>query len=125
MASNKREILGPVALTTTLTTNVFAPAAAGASAVGYTATASYILIYRLSIANKTASAATATLYKTTTGANTAGTELCLGLSVAANSVTAIDFPGGLRLEGAGGFIVGGSGTATALTITATAEIGLV
>ena len=125
MAQNRKEVFGPVALSTTLTTNIIAPAAAGASAVGYTATASYILITHIHIANKTGSAATFTLYKGATGANTAGTELFLGYSVAANSSYDWYPAGGLYLAGTNGFLVGGSGTATALTLTAHGEIGLV
>ena len=123
MPQIKTEIFGPVALTTTLTTNVVAPAAAGASAVGYTATASYLVLRHIHIANKTGVAATFTLYKGTTGANGAGTELWLGKSVAAND--AFDWYGLMRLEGAAGFIVGGSNTATALTFEAEGEVGLV
>ena len=124
MAANKTEVFGPVALTTTLTTNIIAPAAAGASAVGYTATASYILIYHIRIVNKTGSAATFTLYKGATGANTAGSEFMgNATSVAANSF--VDWNGRLRLEGTNGFLVGGAGTGTALTLTAEGEVGLV
>ena len=124
MAANKTEIFGPVALTTTLTTNIVAPAAAGASAVGYTATATYILIRHIRIVNKTTSAATFTLYKGATGANTAGTEFMgTATSVAANSF--VDWNGLVRLEGTNGFLVGGAGTGTALTFTAEGEVGLV
>lgn len=124
MASNKLSTFGPVALTTTLTTNVIAPAAAGASAVGYTATATYIVLRHIRIVNKTGSAATFTLYLGTTGANAAGTEVVgTAYSVAANS--AFDWYGQMRLEGAAGFLVGGAGTTTALTLTAEGELGLV
>ena len=124
MAANKTEIFGPVALTTTLTTNIIAPAASGGSAVGYTATATYILIRHIRIVNKTTSAATFSLWKGATGANTAGTEVVgNALSVAANS--AFDWYGQMRLEGSGGFLVGGAGTTTALTFTAEGELGLV
>lgn len=125
MAQNKKEVFGPVALTTTLTTNVIAPAAAGAGAVGYTATASYLLITRLRIANKTAISGTVTLYKGATGANAAGTEICFGESVPANSEINLDFPGGLRLEGANGFLVGGANANTTLVLTGVGEVGLV
>lgn len=122
--ANKSEIFGPVALTTILTTNIIAPAAAGASAVGYTATATYIILRHIRIVNKTGSAATFTLYKGTTGANTAGTEVVgTALSVAANS--AYDWYGLMKLEGSAGFLVGGAGTATALTFEAEGEVGLV
>lgn len=124
MASNKIEVFGPVALTTTLTTNIVAPAAAGASAVGYTATATYIILRHIRIVNKTGTAATFSLWKGLTGANTAGTEVVgQGLSVAPNS--AFDWYGAMRLEGASGFLVGGAGTATALSFQAEGELNLV
>ena len=124
MAQNKSEIFGPVALTNTLTTNIVAPAIAGASAVGYTATATYILLTHIRIVNKTTSAATFTLYKGSTGANSAGTEvLGTATSVAANS--AFDWYGRMRLEGSGGFLVGGASANTTLTFQAEGELGLV
>jgi hypothetical protein len=123
MAGNKLQLFGPVALTTTLTTNVIAPAAAGAGGVGYTATATYILLRRVHITNKTGAAATFTLYIGATGANAVGTEWALGISIAAN--TSFEWQGQLRLEGANGFLVGGSNTVTALTFEAEGEVGLV
>jgi len=124
MASNKLQTFGPVALTATLTTNVIAPAAAGASAVGYTATGSYVVLRHIRIVNKTAGAVTFSLYLGATTANAAGTEVVgTALSVAANS--AFDWYGALRLEGANGFVVGGASAATSLTLTAEGEVGLV
>lgn len=124
MASNKLQTFGPVALSNTLTTNIIAPAAAGASAVGYTATASYIVLRHIRIINKTAGAVTFSLYVGATGANAAGTEFMgTATSVAANSY--IDWYGQLRLEGSGGFLVGGASAATSLTLIAEGEVGLV
>jgi hypothetical protein len=58
-----------------------------------------------------------------TGANAAGTEvIAQATSVAANSY--IDWYGQLRLDVAD-FLVGGAGTATALTIQGEGEIGVV
>lgn len=124
MPQIKTEIFGPVALSNTLTTNIIAPAAAGASAVGYTATASYIILRHIRIVNKTAGAATCSFWKGATGANTAGTEVIgQGLSVAANSF--VDWYGMMRLEGTNGFLVGGASAATTLTLEAEGEVGLV
>lgn len=120
----KVEIFGPVALSTTLTTNIVAPAAAGAGAVGYTATADRITLTKIRIVNKTGAAATASLWKGATGANAAGTEvIAQGTSVPANSY--IEWVGKLVLEGTNGFLVGGSNTATALTFEGEGEIGKV
>jgi hypothetical protein len=124
MPQIKTEIFGPVALTTTLTTNIIAPAAAGASAVGYTATATYIILRHIRVVNKTGGAATFSLWKGATGANAAGTEVVgQALSVPANSF--VDWYGLMRLEGTNGFLVGGASANTTLTLEAEGEVGLV
>lgn len=112
-------------MSSTYTTNIVAPAAAGASAVGYTATASYILLNHIRVNNKTAGAVTFRLWKGATGANAAGTELAYDQSVPAASAVDIYFPTGLRLEGTNGFLVGGASAATSLTFEADGEVGLV
>ena len=122
MAQNRTLRVGPVALTNTLTTNILNPAAAGAG-VGYTPTASYIILRHIRIVNKTAGAITFSLWLGATGANAAGTEFIgTGLSVAANS--AFDWYGIARLDAAD-FLVGGASALTSLTLEAEGEIGLV
>ena len=122
MASNKIINIQPIALTTTLTTNILNTAITSlAGPVGLTATQPYLILRHVRIANKTGSAATFSLWKGATGGNVAGTEVIgTGVSVAANS--AYDYYGILRLD-SGDFLVGGSNTATALTLTAEGEIG--
>ena len=121
MAGNRILRVGPVALSATLTTNILNPAAAG-SGTGYTPSASYIILRHIRIVNKTSSAATFSLWLGLTGANTAGTEVIgQAYSVAANS--AFDWYGMLRMDAAD-FLVGGAGTATALTFEAEGEVGL-
>lgn len=121
MASNKTFRFGPVALTTTLTTNILNPPAASGG-VGAGSSGQYIVLKHLRITNKTASAATFSLWLGATGANTAGTEIVgTGKSVPAND--SIDWYGIMRLDAAD-FLVGGSGTAAALTITGEGEIGV-
>jgi hypothetical protein len=121
MASNKTFRLGPVALTTTLTTNILNPPTATGGVNGGSS-AQYIILKHLRIHNKTASAATFSLWLGATGANTAGTEVVgTAQTVAANS--AYDWYGLLRLDSTD-FLVGGAGTATALTITGEGEIGV-
>lgn len=124
MAANKVIRFGPVALTTTLTTNIINPAVTSiAGPVGFTMTQPYVLIKHIRIVNKTASAATFSLYIGATGANTAGTEFMgIAQSVPANSF--VDWYGQVRLDSTD-FLVGGAGTATALTFQAEGEIGLV
>lgn len=124
MASNKLFNFGPVALTTTLTTNILNPGA-GARAtppVGFTDTVQYIIIRHIRVVNKTGSAATFSLWKGATAGNVAGTEVVgQGTSVAANS--AYDWYGVMRFDSAD-FLVGGAGTTTALTIQGEGEIGV-
>lgn len=121
MASNKTFRLGPVALTTTLTTNILNPAAASGG-VNAGASAQYIILKHLRITNKTGSAAAFSLWLGATGGNVAGTEVVgSGKSVPPND--SIDWYGILRLDAAD-FLVGGAGTASALTITGEGEVGV-
>lgn len=106
MAGTPKRLFGPLALTTTLTTNVYN--GAGGSALLYD------VLRMIHIVNKTASAATFTLYLGATGGNAAGTELFVGFSVAANS--SYDWYCNLRLASTD-FLVGGAGTTLALVIT--------
>lgn len=113
---------GPLALTTTLTTNILNP---GTTTGGTNCTAApfdklKLLLKHIRIVNKTSSAATFTLYLGATGANAAGTEfLGTATSVAANS--AYDWYGEKPMFTTQ-FLVGGAGTTTALTIEGSGEI---
>lgn len=121
MASNKKFRFGPIALTTTLTTNLLNPPTATGGVNGGSSS-QYIILNHVRIVNKTTSAATFSLWLGATGANAAGTEVIgTTTSVAANS--AFDYYGSLRLDAAD-FLVGGAGTATALTIMGEGEIGV-
>jgi hypothetical protein len=122
MAQNKAFNLGPIALTTTLATNILNPPTASGG-VNAGSSAQYILLRHIRITNKTGTAATFTLYKGATGANTAGTEIVgTAISVPANSGVDYWFAG-LRFDAAD-FLVGGAGTTLALTISAEGEIGV-
>lgn len=122
MAANKIINIQPIALTTTLTTNLLnTNITALTGPVGLSATQPYLILRHIRITNKTGTVATFSLWKGATGANAAGTEVIgTGVSVAANS--SYDWYGILRMDSAD-FLVGGSGTATALTLTAEGEIG--
>lgn len=124
MAQNKKFKFGPVALTTTLTTNILNPAITSvAGTVGFTATQPYLLLYHVRITNKTANAATFSLWVGASGGNAAGTEFInTGHSVAANDSYDWYSPSGFRIDSTD-FLVGGAGTATALTISGEGEIG--
>ena len=122
MASNRLITIGPVALTTTLTTNVLNGAVTSlAGPVGITLTQPIIILRHIRIINKTASAATFSLWLGGTGGNVAGTEFIgIGTSVAANSY--FDWYGLAQLVSTQ-FLVGGAGTTLALTLQAEAEVG--
>src|ERR1700731_2405838 len=124
MASNKLWSCGPGALTNTLTTNILNfNITSLAGPVGTTLTQPYYIIRHIRISNKTASAATFSLWLGATGGNVAGTRVVgTGLSVAANQ--AYDWYGMMRMDVAQ-FLVGGSGTASALTFQCEGELGFV
>lgn len=123
MPENKKIRFGPVALTTTLTTNIVnCTVTSLAGPTGFTMTQPYVLINHIHIVSKTTANATVSMWIGATGANAAGTEFLNGLTVAPNSV--YDWYGELRLDAAD-YLVGGSNTATALTFEAEGEIGLV
>ena len=125
MAANKPFAFGPLALTTTLTTNIFNPGTTTGGVASTTAPYDKLfgLIRQIRVVNKTGTAATFTLYKGATGANAAGTELAVAQSVPANDYVELVWPSGLRFDTAD-FLVGGAGAATALTIQGIGEIGV-
>jgi hypothetical protein len=121
MSSNKTFRFGPVALTNVLTTNLLNPPAASGG-VNAGASPQVITLKHLRITNKTAAAATFSMWLGATGANVAGTEVIgQGQSVAANS--SYDWYGMLRID-ASDFLVGGAGTASALSVSGEGEIGV-
>src|ERR1044072_3675561 len=110
MASDRAFRFGPVALSSTLTTNILNPNITSvAGPVGSAMPQPYIILRRIRIVTKPSSAATFSLYLGATEANAAGTEVVgTGLSVAENS--AYDWYGYLRIAAAH-FLVGGAGRA--------------
>ena len=121
MAQNKVFRFGPIALTTTLTTNLLnPPTASGGTNAG--SSSQYIVLKHIRIVNKTAGAVTFSLWLGATGANAAGTEvLGQATSVAANSY--LDWYGALRIDAAD-FLVGGASANTSLSIEGEGEIGV-
>jgi hypothetical protein len=122
MAQNKQVHFGPVALTTTLTTNLLNPGTT-TGGVGMPATSGnlYFIVRHIRIVNKTGTAQTFSLWLGATGANAAGTEVIgNGYPVPANS--AVDWYGMLTMDVAD-FLVGGAGNNTALTLEGEGEIG--
>jgi hypothetical protein len=121
MAANKLFRFGPLALTTTLTTNILNPPAASGG-VNAGTSGQFITLQRLRIVNKTAAPATFSFWLGATGANVAGTEI-FGTGTAVPANLSYDWGGRLRIDVAD-FLVGGSNTATALTIEGEGEIGV-
>ena len=111
MAGTPKLLFGPLALTTTLTTNVYQ--GAGGSALIYD------VLTHVEIVNKTAGIVTFSLWLGATGANAAGTEIIgQGYAVAANS--SYHWYGRKKIVSTQ-FIVGGSNTTTALSIQGEGE----
>lgn len=108
MAGTVKRLAGPLALTNTLTTNVY----------NNTSALIYDVIKHIHIANKTASNITFSLYLGATGANAAGTELWTAQNIPPNS--SFDWYGNLKMLSTD-FLVGGASAATSLTITISGE----
>lgn len=123
MASNRKFRFGPVALTTTLTTNLLNCAITSvAGPVGFTATQPYMLLTRIHVSNKSAAVATYSLWIGATGANAAGTEFIgTAIPVLANGVSDW-YSSGLRMDSTD-FLVGGASANSALTIEGEFELG--
>ena len=121
MASNKTFRFGPIALTTTMTTNLLNPPTA-TGGVNAGSSPCFIILRQLRIVNKTGSAASFSLWLGATGANAAGTEVFgQATSVAANS-SFVD--GGMLRIDSTDFLVGGASANSALTIQGEGEIGV-
>ena len=111
MPGTVKKTFGPLALTSTLTTNIY----------NNTSALIYDVLRGISVCNKTAGAVTFTLYLGATGANAAGTELFLGESVPANTTRFYPFgQSGLKMTSAD-FLVGGASANTSLTIVGMGE----
>jgi hypothetical protein len=103
-----KRTVGPIALTNTLTTNVY----------NNTSALIYDVVKQIHVVNKTAGAVTFSLWIGATGANAAGTEFFNAQSVPANSV--YDWFGNLKLLSTD-FLVGGASANTSLSITVMTE----
>ncbi len=109
LSGQVKRTVGPVALTNTLTTNVYNQ---GSALI-------YDVLKWLYVCNKTGGAVTFSLWLGATGANAAGTELYNAVSVAANT-TSTFYLGNLKMTSTD-FLVGGASAATSLTLTLTGE----
>lgn len=122
MPANKSFRFGPIALTTTYTTNLLNPPTASGG-VNAGSSSQFILLYHIRVVNVTAGAVTFRLFLGATTANAAGTEIEYNKSVPANDTVNLYFPKGLRIDAAD-FLVGGASAATSLTIEGSGEIGV-
>lgn len=125
---NKIFRLGPVALTTTLTTNILNPGVTAMTGpIGITIGQPYVILNHLRVVNKTGTAATASLWIGASAGNAAGTEFAWSATsvpaAAAGSINYLDWYGKVRLDSAD-FLVGGAGTTTALTLSGEGEVGI-
>lgn len=103
-----KRTVGPVAMSATLTTNIY----------NNTSALIYDVIKHIHVVNKTAGAVTFSLWLGGTGGNVAGTELFNAQSIPANSV--YDWYGNLKMLSTD-FLVGGASAGTSLTITVEGE----
>ena len=106
MADKMTRLAGPVAMSATLTTNIYQ--GGGGSALVKD------VVRHIHIVNKTAGAVTFSLWLGATGGNAAGTELFIGKSIAANDV--FDYYCQMPMLSTD-FLVGGASAATSLAIT--------
>lgn len=110
LSGQLKRTFGPLALTSTTTTNVY----------NNTSALIYDSLRQIIVANKTSSAATFSLWLGATGANAAGTELFNAVSVPANTTSFFYFQPGLKMTSTD-FLVGGASANTTLTITGMGE----
>ena len=123
MAANKIIRFGPVALAATAANIINPPTITGGTGLAGVNVNTYVILRHLRIVNKTALAATFSLYIGATAGTAAGTEFMgTAQSVAANSY--VDWYGLVRLDVAD-FLTGLASSATTLTIDGEGEIGVV
>lgn len=122
MASNKLQRFGPTLMTVSTGSNYINPAAAGAGAVGYTATATYAVVRHLRITNLTNATQGFSLFVGASTGFATGTAF-MGNGSLVPATGSVDWYGALRLDSAdflSGFAVSGS----ALVIEGEGELGL-
>ena len=118
---NKLFRFGPLALTTTLTTNLLNPPTA-TGGVNAGNSPQYILLKHLRIVNRSATPVAFSLWLGASSGNAAGTEV-VGQNAVVGANSWVDWYGQLRIDAAD-FLVGGAGAANALTIQGEGEIGV-
>jgi hypothetical protein len=121
MAQEKFFRFGPIALTTTMTTNLLSPPSE-TGGVNVSSSSYYIVLDHISITNKTASPATFSLWLGTANTNAAGREVIgQGTSIAANRIFEWH---GILIINPGEYLVGGASANTTLSITGQGRTGV-
>jgi hypothetical protein len=108
MAGTNKRLAGPVAMSATMTTNIY----------NQSSSAVYDAVRHIHVVNKTSAAATFSIWLGATGANAAGTELFSAQSVPANSC--YDWYSNMRMDSTD-FLVGGASAGATLTISVFGE----
>lgn len=123
MAANKVIRFGPAALANAAANILNPPTLTGGTGLAGTNTNSYLIIRHIRIVNKTAGAATFSLYIGATGGSAAGTEF-MGTATNVPANSQVEWFGMVRLEPAD-FLSGLASAATTLTIQGEGELGVV
>jgi hypothetical protein len=114
---------GPLALTTTLTTNILNPGTTTGGVNSGSGSNLRIILRHIRIVNKSGLTATFSLWLGATGANAAGTEF-IGTTLSITGLQAFDWYGATPMEPTD-FLVGGASALNSLTITGEGDIGIV
>lgn len=120
MASNKKFRFGPLALSTTLSTNLLSPPTA-TGGVNAGSSPMYIVLRRLTVVNTNSGTKTFSLWLGPTTSNASGKEV-IGNGMSVTGHGAYQWAGELRID-ANEYLVGGANS-TGMTIEGEGEIGV-
>ena len=118
---NKQIRIGPVALAAAAANIYNTPVISGGVNPPAGSLATYTMLYKIRLTNKTAGAVPVSLYIGLTGGSAAGTEICKDKNVPAND--SVEIFGRMRLDIAD-FLTGNSNGAANITFEAEGEIGV-
>lgn len=125
MASNKIVRFGPVALSTSVSNILSAPAISGGIGLAGTSTSTYLIVRHLRIVNTAAAAASPSLFIGPSGGSSSANAFAVnGTSIPAsgNPSNYLDWYGGARMD-VGDFLTG-LGSVAGLVIQGEIEIGI-
>jgi hypothetical protein len=120
MATNKKFRFGPLALTTTLTTDLLSPPQS-TGGVNAGASPMYVLLRRVAVVNTGSATRTFSLWLGASGSNTGGKEI-IGSGMPVTGHSTFTWAGEMRID-SGEFMVGGA-SGSGLTIEGEGEIGV-